>query len=586
MEIFSSNLITAFLKFCNLQMLFTFLSLFQFSFSIGCDKCKRIAGLAINATRDGYSQSMVHHILFSHCQTLGESPDQCYLFISKRINSWISQSKKLTSTPQKLCGEQCIKPDITQKKLYIDMLKTPVPISESNIDYPTKRPNPQDRNFRSQAVENKINEVKKVLTDKKLSWMFENCYPNTLDTTVYFQMINNSTPDTFVITGDIDAMWLRDSGAQVYPYVSLLSENDDKDLQRLIYGVIYRQMKCIQLDPYANGFTHGEEWSEWKDDYTDMKPYTHERKYEIDSLCYPIRLAHHYWKVTGDTSVFLDNLEDWKNSTRLILQTFKEQQRKNNTWYYTFMRKTERQLDTVNNNGRGSPIYPVGLIVSFFRPSDDACTFPFLIPSNYFAVNSLKQLAEISRTVTKDLSFAKECEDLANEVELALKKFSIVNHTKYGQIYAYEVDGFGSSYMMDDANVPSLLGLPYITSNYIDVKDKIYQNTRRFVWSLDNPYFFKGAKGEGVGGPHIGYEYAWPMSLIIRALTSEDDEEIRECVRMLRDTDGDTGFMHESFKVDNPYDFTRTWFAWANTLFGELIIKLVDEGKVDILNNL
>ena len=538
-----------------------------------CKVCQELASQALSSFQKGLALDEFRNILVDRCVSMGNSRDECFEFSSRYYKSWFSASKSALSSPEKLCSltGRCKK---ESRQSYTRKIGLP----EASGQYPTRRPFPQDRRFRSEAVEAQIHDVKSVLTDEKLSWMFENCFPNTLDTTVYFQL-NETGPDTFVITGDIDAMWLRDSGAQVYPYVQLC--NSDIQLKRLVAGTIHRQMKCIQIDPYANGFTHENEWSEWKDDYTDMKPYTHERKYEIDSLCYPIRLAYKYWKTTGDTSVFD---EDWKNSTRLIMKTFKEQQRKDGVFYYTFMRKTERQLDTVNNNGRGSPINPVGLIVSFFRPSDDATTFPFLIPSNFFAVNSLRHLAEISRTVTKDYDFAQECDDLANEVETALQKYAIVDHPKYGKIYAYEVDGYGSYYMMDDANVPSLLSLPYLIDMPVD--DPIYQNTRKFIWSLDNPYFFRGEKGEGVGGPHIGYEYAWPMSLIMRAMTSQDDAEIKECIKMLRDTDGGTGFMHESFKVDDPSDFTRKWFAWANTLFGELIIKLVNEGKTDILNNL
>lgn len=449
--------------------------------------------------------------------------------------------------------------------------------------YQNQRPAPENRKYHSEAVENEINRIKSVLTDPKLSSMFENCFPNTLDTTIYFQFDNENKPDTFVITGDIDAMWLRDSAAQVFPYLSLLKNSKDDKLQLLISGVIHRQMKCIILDPYANAFTHTKEWSEWKSDRTQMKPYTHERKYEIDSLCYPIRLAHEYWKITNDELIFDDK---WVTATHLILQTFKEQQRKDGKFYYTFQRMTNRASDTVNNDGMGAPVNPVGLIVSYFRPSDDSTTFPFLIPSNIFAITALRQMAEIAEKVLHDSEFSNNCKLLAEEVEAAIKQYGIVKHPKYGDIYAYEVDGFGSAYMTDDANVPSLLSLPYITNNYVDVNDIIYQNTRKFVWSCDNPYFFKGEKGEGVGGPHIGYFYAWPMSIIIRALTSTNNEEIRQSVRMLRDTDNDTGFMHESFHVDDPSKFTRKWFAWANTLFGELIIKLVNDGKVDILNNL
>lgn len=444
--------------------------------------------------------------------------------------------------------------------------------------FPTNRPSLENRCFTSKAVEEVIASTKRKLKDSKLAWMFENCFPNTLDTTVDFKMLDGK-PDTFVITGDINAMWLRDSGAQVWPYVSLCKK--DESLRLLIAGVINRQTKCILLDPYANAFTHGAESSEWAKDYTQMKPYIHERKWEIDSLCYPIRLAYHYWKTTGDTSVF-DG--EWKKAMALVLQTFKEQQRKDDKGPYRFQRNTPRASDTLNVDGWNNPVNPVGMIVSCFRPSDDATIFGFLVPSNLFAIRSLRQLAEISREVTGDADFAAQCTALADEVQAAVNRYAIVTHPKYGKIYAFEVDGYGSAYLMDDANVPSLLAMPYLNSVAVD--DPVYQNTRRFVWSPDNPFFFKGEAGEGIGGPHIGYDMVWPMSLIMRAFTAEDDEEIRQCLRMLRDCDGGTGFMHESFHKDRADKFTRKWFAWANTLFGELIVNLVDNKKISLLNNL
>ena len=268
----------------------------------------------------------------------------------------------------------------------------------------------------------------------------------------------------------------------------------------------------------------------------------------------------------------------------LVLQTFKEQQRKDGHGPYKFQRKTERQLDTLNNDGWGNPVNPVGLIVSSFRPSDDATTFGFLIPSNMFAVASLKQLAEISNKVSGDSTFASQCMALADEVQAAIHKYAIVNHPKYGKVYPFEIDGFGNNYFMDDANVPSLLAMPYLGD--VDVNDPIYQNTRRFVWSDSNPYFFSGKAGEGIGGPHIGYDMVWPMSIMMKAFTSRDDAEIKTCIKMLMDTDAGTGFMHESFHKDDATNFTRPWFAWQNTLFGELILKLVNEGKVDLLNSI
>lgn len=438
-------------------------------------------------------------------------------------------------------------------------------------DFTTKRPAENARKFTSDAVEAKLAEVKAHIKDPKLAWMFENCFPNTLDTTCEFKM-KNGKPDTFILTGDIHAMWLRDSSAQVYPYVVLAKE--DKKLQEMLQGVIHRQANCILIDPYANGFNEGPTGSEWESDHTEMKKELHERKWEIDSLCYPIRLAYHYWKETGDTAVF-DN--EWMKAMELVYKTFIEQQRKNNNGPYQFGRTTAKQSDTLLN-GFGSPVKPVGLIVSSFRPSDDATIFGFLIPSNLFAITSLRQLAEIVRVVKNNTEFATRCEALASEVEAAVKKYGIIEHPEFGQIYAFEVDGFGGRNLMDDANVPSLLALPFL--GCVDVNDPIYQNTRRFVWSQANPYFFKGSAAEGIGGPHVGIDYIWPMSLIMLANTSNDEKEIRYCIETIRDTEAGTGFVHESFHKDNPKDYTRPWFAWANTLFGELIIKLQSEGRL------
>ena len=442
----------------------------------------------------------------------------------------------------------------------------------------SQRPKPEDRLFKSDAVEKKIREITGRLKNPYLAWMFENCFPNTLDTTVHFRELDGK-PDTFVYTGDIHAMWLRDSGAQVWPYVQLA--NEDPKLKEMLEGVIRRQFMCINIDPYANAFNDGPVGGSWQSDLTDMKMELHERKWEIDSLCYPIRLAYHYWEVTGDAGIF-DAV--WIEAITNVLRTFKEQQRKDGVGPYTFQRRTERALDTLNNGGNGAPVNPVGLIVSSFRPSDDATTLQFLVPSNFFAVSSLRKAAEILTKVNGNESLAKECTDLADEVEVALKKYATYNHPEFGTIYAFEVDGFGNRMLMDDANVPSLLAMPYLGD--VDINDPIYQNTRRFVWSESNPYFFKGKAGEGIGGPHIGYDMVWPMSIMMKAFTSQCDEEIKECVTMLMNTDAGTGFMHESFHKDDPKNFTREWFAWQNTLFGELIIKLVDDGRLEVLNSI
>lgn len=446
-------------------------------------------------------------------------------------------------------------------------------------NYESKRPAPADRLFRSEAVEAKIDEITSQLTNPKLAWMFANCFPNTLDTTVHYSESEDGTPDTFVYTGDIHAMWLRDSGAQVWPYVPLAAQ--DEALRKMIAGVILRQFKCINIDPYANAFNMGPTGSEWESDITEMIPELHERKYEIDSHCYPIRLAYEYWKVTGDSSVFG---KEWIEAIGKTLRTFREQQRKDGLGPYSFMRVTEAQYDTKSHGGYGNPVKYCGLIVSSFRPSDDSTVFDFLIPANLFAINVLGKAAEILETVNGETELAAECRALAAEVKFAVRKHAVVKHPTFGNVYAYEVDGYGNHYFMDDANVPSLLALPYLGA--VPRNDKTYINTRRMVLSGSNPFYFRGEAADGIGGPHAGRDMIWPMSIIFRAFTSNNDAEIRHCLRMLLSTDAGTGFMHESFHKDDPTNFTRSWFAWANTLFGELIIKLVDDGKLDLLNSL
>ncbi|MCX6232202.1 MAG: glycoside hydrolase family 125 protein [Bacteroidetes bacterium] len=432
----------------------------------------------------------------------------------------------------------------------------------------TNRPKLSDRKFTSKAVEDIIRQMKTVIKDDELYWMFENCFPNTLDTTVDFEYINGK-PDTYVITGDIDAMWLRDSTAQVWPYLPLI--NKDNELAALIKGVIYRQTNCILLDPYANAFYKDvNKISEWKSDLTDMKPGIHERKWEIDSLCYPIRLAHGYWKQSGDTSVFNKN---WKIAMQMVLKTFREQQRFDGHGPYKFQRTTAWATDGVPLAGYGYPVKPNGLICSMFRPSDDCTIYPYLIPSNLFAIEVLGYLNEIfSLPSVNDIELAKEAAAMRKQLKEAYENHAILNHPEFGKIIPYEINGFGSFNLMDDGNIPSLLSLPYL--GCFDSHDSLYMNTRKYLLSDNNPFYFKGKIAEGIGSPHTLTGNIWPMGIIVRGLTSNDKNEIQECIKMLVKTHAATGFMHESFNKDNASDFTRKWFAWANTLFGEFIIKV------------
>lgn len=434
-------------------------------------------------------------------------------------------------------------------------------------DFITNRPAASERKFTSKAVEKTISKIKKSIADQELAWLFENCFPNTLDTTVnYYE--KGDIPYTYVITGDIDAMWLRDSSAQVFPYLQLA--NEDAKLKKLLKGVVNKQVEFVLLDPYANAFFDDpNKVSEWKNDLTLMRPGVHERKWEIDSLCYVMRLSYHYWKTTGDTTIFD---QQWQNAMKLILQTFKEQQRKDGKGPYKFQRVSAIPTDTQFGWGYGNPTKKVGMIHSMFRPSDDSTFYPFLVSSNMFAVVSLKQIAEIFTTVLGNGADAQPFTALAEEVDAAINGYAVFDHPKFGKIYALEVDGFGNALFMDDANVPNLLSIPYL--GYRGISDAVYQNTRKFSLSTSNPWYHEGKYAKGIGGPHIGEDKIWPLGLIMQALTTNDEEEILYCLKTLKNTHGGKGFMHESFHVDNPKDFSRAWFAWANTLFGELILHL------------
>jgi meiotically up-regulated gene 157 (Mug157) protein len=449
-------------------------------------------------------------------------------------------------------------------------LNAALPIAARASSFASKRPPVGRRLFTSPAVEAEISRVKAGIADPELAWMFENCYPNTLDTTVETGTVDGK-PDTFVITGDIKAMWLRDSSAQVQAYVHLAPQ--DPVLRRLFHGLIQRQARSILIDPYANAFMKDPaarsdlEWSQ--SDKTDMKPGVAERKWEIDSLCYLMRLSHAYLMATRDKAPFD---ETWARAMKLAVATFRVQQRKDGPGPYHFQRTASQPTDSLILDGYGAPTRKIGLIHSMFRPSDDACVYPFLIPSNLFAVSGLRQLAAVHRQARNDAVAARECEVLAAEVEAALKAHALIPDGQGGRVWAYEIDGFGNWLFMDDANVPSLSGLALIDAAKRD--DPLFRRTAALAWSPRNPYFFRGKAAEGIGGPHVGVDQIWPMSIITHAMNSDDDATILQCLRWLKTTHGGTGFMHESFDKDRPAKFTRSWFAWANALFGQLIVEL------------
>lgn len=453
-----------------------------------------------------------------------------------------------------------------------------IPEGFRNFEQPkfiSRRPDASRRLFTSPAVEKTIKKVKKDIADKEIAWLFENCFPNTLDTTAHYYE-KNGKPYSYIITGDIDAMWLRDSSAQVFPYLQLAK--DDVKLKNLLKGVVNKQVVFVLLDPYANAFYDDpKKESEWRNDVTEIRPGIHERKWEVDSLCYVMRLSYFFWKQTGDSSIFDEN---WKKAMLLILNTFREQQRIKNKGPYKFQRISANPVDTQFGAGYGNPTKKIGLLHSMFRPSDDATFYPFLVSSNMFAVVSLRHTAEVFSVVLKDRTNAEKFSNLADELDAAIRNHTVFYQKDFGNIYALEIDGYGNALLMDDANVPNLLSIPYL--GYTSKEDEIYKNSRKFSLSKSNPWFSEGTFAKGIGGPHIGENKIWPLGLIMQALTTDDDEEIAYCLKTLKRTHAGTGFMHESFDVDNPQVFSRPWFAWANTLFGELILHL-HTNRPDIL---
>jgi len=421
--------------------------------------------------------------------------------------------------------------------------------------------------------------------NEKLQTLIRNCYPNTVDTTLKIP----APGDAFVITGDIPAMWLRDSTAQVRHYLPLAKK--DNEVADCIEGLVRRQFRYIAIDPYANAFNEEENgmcWPEYAPIYMKLPPdvpyepsydqtdfeskWVWERKYEIDSLCYPVQLAWLLWKETGRTGQFD---AQYLESTKRILEVFELEQDHSRSPYY-FYRENCPVTDTLSHGGRGAPVAVTGMTWSGFRPSDDACVYGYLVPSNMFAVVTLGYTAEILRTVYGEEAVAARAEKLAAEIRSGIETYGVVEHPQFGRMYVYETDGMGHYTYMDDANVPSLMSIPYL--GYCSADDETYKNTRAFVLSRENPYYYEGTAARGVGSPHTPENYIWHIALSMQGLTSTDPEECRVLLKMLTTCDADTGFMHEGFHKDDPAQFTRPWFAWSNSLFSEFVLKCLDEG--------
>lgn len=388
----------------------------------------------------------------------------------------------------------------------------------------------------------------------KAAAIYRKCYVSTADTAL--KLLPDGT--SFVLTGDIPAMWLRDSAAQVNHYIPLAS---DSEVGAAIRGVIRRQLRYIKLDPYANAFNEEPNGNGWSTDLPKPSPWVWERKYEVDSLCYPIKLLYRYWKATGDRSFAEAELP---SVMEVILRVWRTEQRHPEQSDYTFARMSD--VPGVLEECKCHNVGYTGMIWSAFRPSDDFCTYGYLVPSNMFACVVLGYAAEM---LGGSHPLTAEIERLKSEIEQGIEAYGTVEHPKYGRMYAYEVDGLGNSIVCDDANIPSLLAVPYI--GYRGCDDETYLNTRRYILSRDNPYYFEGRYARGVGSPHTPKDHIWHMGLIMQALTAESRAEQEELLAMLLSTDAGTDCMHESFHCDDPAVFTRAWFTWPNALVCELL---------------
>lgn len=368
-------------------------------------------------------------------------------------------------------------------------------------------------------------------------------YKSAFDETIQRHTLSERDGTTYVSTGDIDAEWLRDASATVRPYIAL-SEHDP-DVRRTLRGVIARQAKYILIDPYANAFsrTYG----------------VVERKFEVDSLLYPIWFAYDYYKATGDRSIFSSEV---RRAFAKVVATMRDEQHHPQRSHYT-----NPQLA---NGGRGSAVRYTGMVWTGFRPSDDPVRYHYNIPVNMFASVVMRDLSTIARDVWRDPRMAANAWGLAVEIQRGIEQYGTLELQPFGRIYAYEVDGRGHANVMDDANIPSLLSIPYF--GYLPKTNSLYLATRRFALSDRNPYFFHGKYASGIGSPHTPHGYVWPLALCVQALTATDDREVDQVFGWIAISDVGDHRLHESFNSEWPEAYTREDFAWPNALYAELVL--------------
>ncbi|MDO5661916.1 MAG: glycoside hydrolase family 125 protein [Brachybacterium sp.] len=419
---------------------------------------------------------------------------------------------------------------------------------------------------------------------------------NTAETTVDVEGTDVEPPEragtTFVTTGDSPAMGLRDAAAPRGPRQrphpgGVLAGEDRQWVEDLLVGLLHRHWFSIALDPYANAFNRTASGDSWDEDETEApSDWTWERKFELDSLSYGPDLAWRLWRATGRTDVVGGS---FREAARRIVETVETEQHHEERSAYFFRRQGVPAQDTLARDGRGQPTTPCGLVWSGFRPSDDACEMGFNVPGNHYLALALDRLADLLDGPASTPAdggdgpsaegpgvdsgeLAQRARELCGQIRAALAEHGTMRLADGTQVWAYEVDGGGGALFLDDANVPSLLSLPYLGCT--DPEDPLYAATRRAVLSPANPYYYAGSALSGVGSPHTPPGHVWPIGLAIQGLTSTDDDEKRRILRTLMRTDGGTGMMHEGVDAEDPSRFTRAWFSWANAMFCELALDL------------
>lgn len=478
-------------------------------------------------------------------------------------------------------------------------------LSEGRYQLPFQRPSEECRTFYSQEVEDAIERLRPRIADPDLFRLFENAFPNTLDTAVKWkgfaweeeqEGVFTDEDLAFVITGDINAMWLRDSANQILSYLPVLqASGDPNSLAALFRGVINVQSRYIKITPYCHAFQpppesgiHAESNGAYSQNTVHMfgkqgydQAKTFDCKWELDSLASFLQISSEYYNATEDMGPFAKY--QWVDTVEVILAAAEAMRTATYTpdgriapSGYTMKGTTDRATETTSNNGIGNPVIYTGMVRSTFRPSDDASIFQYLIPSNMMFARYLDVAAFIMQKLDTQRSrdLESKMRSMASEIRAGITKYGLVSHPLFGAMFAFEVDGYGSQNIMDDANLPSLLSASMM--GYVNPRDEVYMNTRLFALSEANPYWAFGNVFNAIGGPHMGPTKAWPLASIVRVLTSGDvsgEEQIDE-LRTILSTTGGLGLIHESVESHNEKDYTRSWFGWANGMFGQMILDI------------